>query len=63
MTLARERLGMEVRERQITRDELYIADKSFFTGTVAKTLPIRELDGRIIGRGGERPVTRELQSP
>lgn len=62
MTLARERLGMEVRERQITRDELYIADEAFFTGTASEILPIRELDGRIIGRKGERPVTRELQT-
>jgi branched-chain amino acid aminotransferase len=62
ITLARECLGMDVHERQITRDELYIADEAFFTGTAAEILPIRELDGRIIGRGGERPVTRELQN-
>ncbi|WP_300495002.1 branched-chain amino acid transaminase [Marinobacter sp.] len=61
ITLARERLGMEVQERQITRDEVYIADEAFFTGTAAEILPIRELDGRSVGRGGKRPVTRELQ--
>ncbi|WP_136067806.1 branched-chain amino acid transaminase [Modicisalibacter radicis] len=61
ITLARERLGMAVRERRITRDELYTADEAFFTGTAAEILPIRELDGRRIGRGDQRPVTRELQ--
>ena len=61
MTLARERLGIDVRERRITRDELYIADEAFFTGTAAEILPIRELDGRRVGRGEGRPVTEELQ--
>ena len=61
IVLARERLGMTVHERRITRDEVYTADEAFFTGTAAEILPIRELDGRQIGRGGERPVTREIQ--
>ncbi|MCD6006807.1 branched-chain amino acid transaminase [Halomonas sp. IOP_31] len=61
IALARERLGMTVRERRITRDELYTADEAFFTGTAAEILPIRELDGRRIGRSDQRPVTRELQ--
>ena len=61
MTLARERLGIEVRERRITRDELYTADEAFFTGTAAEILPIRELDGRRVGRGAGRPVTEQLQ--
>ncbi|EWH01995.1 hypothetical protein Q427_11200 [Halomonas sp. BC04] len=47
--LAREVLGMEVRERRITRDELYTADEAFVTGTAAEILPLRELDGRHIG--------------
>ncbi|WAM49210.1 branched-chain amino acid transaminase [Vreelandella venusta] len=47
--LAREELGIEVRERRITRDELYTADEAFLTGTAAEILPLRELDGRRIG--------------
>jgi len=47
--LAREALGIEVRERRITRDELYTADEAFLTGTAAEILPLRELDGRKIG--------------
>ena len=62
ITLARDRLGMTMRERRITRDELYTADEAFFTGTAAEILPIRELDGRRIGRTDQRPVTRELQA-
>ncbi len=61
IVLARERLGMTVHERRITRDELYTADEAFFTGTAAEILPIRELDGRRIGRDGARPVTRDVQ--
>ncbi|MEQ8803189.1 MAG: branched-chain amino acid transaminase, partial [Haliea sp.] len=44
-------LGYEIRERRITRDEVYIADEAFFTGTAAEVVPIRELDGRQIGTG------------
>ena len=55
-------LYMEVRERRITRDEVYIADEAFFTGTAAEVLPIRELDGRRIGSGARGPVTERLQS-
>ncbi|MDI5936416.1 branched-chain amino acid transaminase [Halomonas kalidii] len=47
--LARDALGLEVRERRITRDELYTADEAFVTGTAAEILPLRELDGRHIG--------------
>ena len=59
--LAREE-GLTIRERRITRDEVYIADEAFFTGTAAEVLPIRELDGRMIGAGGRGPVTERLQS-
>jgi branched-chain amino acid aminotransferase len=55
-------LEIEVRERRITRDEVYIADEAFFTGTAAEVLPIRELDGRTIGTGVRGPVTERLQS-
>ena len=52
---------MPVRERRITRDEVYIADEAFFTGTAAEVLPIRELDGRVIGAGKRGPLTEKLQ--
>ncbi len=55
-------LGLEVREKRITRDEVYIADEAFFTGTAAEVLPIRELDGRVIGSGGRGQVTEKLQT-
>ncbi len=55
-------LGYEVREKRITRDEVYIADEAFFTGTAAEVLPIRELDGRQIGAGHRGPITEQLQS-
>ncbi|MCL7938760.1 branched-chain amino acid transaminase [Halomonas sp. ATCH28] len=59
--LAREVLGIEVRERRITRDELYIADEAFVTGTAAELLPLRELDGRHIGaRAGAPPPDKPI---
>lgn len=61
LTLARDE-GLTVVERRITRDEVYIADEAFFTGTAAEVLPIRELDGRRIGAGGRGPITERLQS-
>lgn len=54
--------GIEVREKRITRDEVYIADEAFFTGTAAEVLPIRMLDGREIGEGRRGPVTEKLQT-
>jgi len=54
--------GLEVREKRITRDEVYIADEAFFTGTAAEVTPIREVDNRVIGRGGRGPITERLQS-
>lgn len=54
--------GYEIREKRITRDEVYVADEAFFTGTAAEVLPIRELDGRTIGSGDRGPITTELQS-
>lgn len=50
-----------VHERRITRDELYIADEVFFTGTAAEVMPIREVDNRIVGPGRRGPVTEQLQ--
>ncbi len=55
-------MGYEVQERTITRDEIYIADEAFFTGTAAEVTPIRELDSRQIGDGRPGPITKELQS-
>ena len=55
-------LNVEVVEKRITRDEVYIADEAFFTGTAAEVLPIRELDGRTIGSGKRGPITEKLQS-
>ncbi len=60
ITLAEE-LNLTVKEKRITRDEVYIADEAFFTGTAAEVTPIRELDGRIIGAGGRGPITTQLQ--
>ena len=61
MQLARE-CGYEVVEKRITRDEVYIADEAFFTGTAAEVTPIRELDNRPIGQGSRGPITERLQS-
>lgn len=55
-------LGIPVIEKRITRDEVYIADEAFFTGTAAEVLPIRELDARMIGEGRRGPVTEKLQA-
>ncbi len=54
--------GYEVIEKRITRDEIYIADEAFFTGTAAEVTPIRELDNRLIGKGLPGPVTQQLQT-
>ena len=54
-------LGYEVRAKRLTRDDIYIADEAFFTGTAAEVTPIRELDGRIIGEGKAGPVTKAIQ--
>ena len=54
--------GRVVREERFTRDELYIADEAFFSGTAAEITPIREVDGRQIGKGGRGPMTEEIQS-
>jgi len=60
MSLAEE-LGIEVVEKRITRDEVYIADEAFFTGTAAEVTPIREVDGRVIGKGARGSITKRLQ--
>jgi len=57
-----EELGYTICEKRITRDEVYIADEAFFTGTAAEVVPIREVDGRTIGSGVRGPVTEKLQA-
>jgi branched-chain amino acid aminotransferase len=61
ITLARD-IGLEVQAKRITRDDVYIADEAFFTGTAAEVTPIRELDSRVIGSGRRGPITQKLQS-
>jgi branched-chain amino acid aminotransferase len=61
ITLAAE-LGYQVVSKRLTRDDVYIADEAFFTGTAAEVTPIRELDNRVIGAGKRGPVTTRLQS-
>lgn len=51
-----------VKEKRLTRDEVYIADEAFFTGTAAEVTPIRELDNRQIGNGKRGPITEKLQN-
>jgi len=60
LELARER-DIPIQRRRITRDEVYIADEAFFTGTAAEITPVREVDGRIIGEGKRGDITKELQ--
>ena len=55
-------LGINVIERRITRDEFYLADEIFMTGTAAEVTPIREYDDRIIGNGGCGEITEKLQT-
>jgi branched-chain amino acid aminotransferase len=55
-------LGLEIVQKRITRDEVYIADEAFFTGTAAEVTPIRELDRIEIGQGSRGPITEKIQS-
>lgn len=61
MVIAKEQ-GYQMIEKRITRDEIYVADEAFFTGSAAEVTPIRELDGRKIGSGSRGPVTEKLQA-
>lgn len=53
--------NIPIQRRRITRDEVYIADEAFFTGTAAEVTPIKEVDGRVIGNGKRGKITKELQ--
>jgi branched-chain amino acid aminotransferase len=55
-------LGLEVKEKRITRDEVYICDEAFFTGTAAEVTPIRELDRIELGAGSRGPITEKIQT-
>ena len=55
-------LGLTIKEKRITRDEIYIADEAFFTGTAAEVTPIRELDRIEIGSGSRGPITEKIQA-
>lgn len=61
LMLAKE-MGVEIVRRRITRDEVYIADEAFFTGTAAEVTPVREVDARVIGDGDRGEITKKLQS-
>jgi branched-chain amino acid aminotransferase len=61
LQLAREE-GLSVQETRLTRDQLWLADEAFFTGTAAELTPIREVDNRPIGEGGIGPITKRLQA-
>lgn len=54
--------GLEVHSKRLTRDDIYIADEAFFTGTAAEVTPIRELDNRTIGEGRRGPITEKIQA-
>ncbi|MEW6727849.1 MAG: branched-chain amino acid transaminase [Pseudomonadota bacterium] len=60
--LLADELGLKVVEKRITRDEVYVADEAFFTGTAAEVTPIREVDNRPIGSGSRGPITERLQA-
>ena len=53
---------LNIVEKRLTRDEVYIADEAFFTGTAAEVTPIRELDNRPVGQGSRGPITEKLQT-
>lgn len=61
LTIAKEQ-GLEVKEKRITRDEVYVADEAFFTGSAAEVTPIREYDDRQIGSGSRGPITEKIQA-
>ncbi len=61
MVLAEEK-GLKVAEKPLTRDDIYVADEVFLTGSAAEVTPVRELDHRIIGTGKRGPITEALQA-
>ncbi len=61
LTIAHEQ-GLKVVEKRMTRDEVYVADEAFFTGSAAEVTPIREYDDRQIGSGTRGPITEKIQA-
>jgi branched-chain amino acid aminotransferase len=61
LTIAQEQ-GLKVVEKRMTRDEVYVADEAFFTGSAAEVTPIREYDDRQIGSGTRGPITEKIQT-
>lgn len=61
ITIAKD-LGLQVLQERFTRDEMYLCDEAFFTGTAAEITPIRELDGRVIGKGKAGEITKKIQT-
>jgi branched-chain amino acid aminotransferase len=61
MTLAR-RMDLQVTERQLTRDEVYVADEVFLSGTASEILPVSRIDGRVIGSGAPGAITERLRA-
>lgn len=57
-----ENMGIKVTRRKITREEIYVADEAFLTGTAAEITPIREVDARVLGAGGRGPLTEKIQA-
>ena len=57
-----QKFDIPVKEARFTRDEMYIADEMFFTGTAAEITPVREVDDRKVGAGRPGPVTKRLQT-
>ena len=55
-------MGIEVIRRRISREEIYIAQEAFLTGTAAELTPVREVDARVIGRGSRGDITQKLQT-
>ena len=55
-------MGLKIVEKRITRDEVYICDEAFFTGTAAEVTPIRELDRVTLGQGSRGPITEKIQA-
>lgn len=56
------KMGIKVKRRRISREEVYVADEAFLTGTAAEITPVRLIDARVIGNGGRGEITEKLQS-
>jgi branched-chain amino acid aminotransferase len=61
MELARQ-AGYQVREMTLNRYDVYTADEAFLTGTASEVVPVRQLDGRVVGGGSAGPITRDIMA-